>query len=77
MSLVKTLDFALFTQGTAAQRQQLGTDLAEGFVSAGFVKLINHGISEKTVDDAFRLVSVLSGVNATILIDKEIVQTIL
>jgi isopenicillin N synthase-like dioxygenase len=55
MSLVKTLDFALFRDGTEAQRKQLGAELAEGFVSAGFVKLINHGIPEETVHKAFGL----------------------
>jgi isopenicillin N synthase-like dioxygenase len=60
MSLVKTLDFALFRDGTEAQRKQLGAELAEGFVSAGFVKLINHGIPEETVHKAFGLVSISS-----------------
>lgn len=56
MALVKTLDFALFTKGSQQQREELGAALADGFLTAGFVKLVNHGIPEDVVDKVFDIV---------------------
>jgi isopenicillin N synthase-like dioxygenase len=51
-----TLNFSLFTKGTDAQREQLGSAISESFRKHGFVKLINHGVPQDMLDKLFAIV---------------------
>lgn len=51
-----TLDFELFTQGNQAQRERLGSALADSFKDHGFAKVINHGVPERVVEMLFSMV---------------------
>ncbi|MCJ1231405.1 hypothetical protein MMC12_008082 [Toensbergia leucococca] len=48
-----TLDLSLFTGGNASQRMQLASDLLNSLSRHGFVKLVNHGISDLVVAQLF------------------------
>ncbi|EKG12019.1 Major facilitator superfamily [Macrophomina phaseolina MS6] len=50
-----TLDFELFTQGNQAQRERLGSALADSFKDHGFAKVINHGVPERVVEMLFSM----------------------
>lgn len=51
-----TLDLSLFTNGSDTVRRKLASDLLDSLSHHGFVKLVNHGISEKTVSRLFEWV---------------------
>ena len=51
-----TLDLSLFTRGNASQQAQLASDLLQSLSRHGFVKLVNHGISDEAVADLFEWV---------------------
>lgn len=57
MSEIKVLDAQKWFLGTAQERQEFAQCLREGFQTAGFVKLTNHGLSDKCIDEAFKWVS--------------------
>jgi len=46
-----TLDFSAFLHGGEAERVELAKALVDSFQKYGFVKMINHGLPEKTVKD--------------------------
>ncbi|MCJ1281401.1 hypothetical protein MMC26_000720 [Xylographa opegraphella] len=48
-----TLDLSLFTHGDEAERHQLALSLVESLSRDGFVVLVNHGISDLTVEKLF------------------------
>lgn len=52
-----TLDLALFTKGTVAERQKCAEKIVDSFRNHGFVKLTNHGIPEETVKSYMGAVS--------------------
>ena len=52
-----TLDFSLYTQGDASQRQELASCLLDSLSKHGFVKLVGHGVSDDRIDELFRWVS--------------------
>lgn len=54
---IPTLDLSRFTCGPEWDRQQLAADLLDSFAKHGFVKLVNHGISNREVSDLFDMVS--------------------
>jgi hypothetical protein len=58
MSEIKVLDAQKWFSGNAQERQEFAQSLLEGFQTAGFVKLVNHGLSDKCIDEAFEWVSV-------------------
>lgn len=53
-----TLDLSLFTSGNASQQMQLVLDLLDSLSRHGFVKLVNHGISDQTVTQLFEWVRI-------------------
>ena len=53
-----TLDLSLFTGGNASQRMQLASDLLNSLSRHGFVKLVNHGISDLVVAQLFEWVCI-------------------
>lgn len=53
---VRTLGFSKFVTGSSLEREALAKELVKGFDESGFVKLINHGVPEKTVQDYQTLV---------------------
>ena len=53
---IPTLDLSLFTNGHDWERQQLAADLLESFTRHGFVKLVNHGVSDQEVSKLFESV---------------------
>ena len=54
-----TLDLSLFASSKEIQRIQFASDLLDSLSLHGFVKLVNHGISDKTIDQLFEWVSAL------------------
>jgi isopenicillin N synthase-like dioxygenase len=48
-----TLDLSRFTGGSTLERHQLASDLLASLSQHGFVKLVNHGISDKAVAKLF------------------------
>ncbi|KAI0515183.1 hypothetical protein F5B22DRAFT_636727 [Xylaria bambusicola] len=52
--MVPTLDLSLFTTGDEQLRQQFADELLAGLVDTGFVKIINHGLEKKRLDEVFR-----------------------
>lgn len=48
-----TLDLSQFTDGSALERYQLASDLLASLSQHGFVKLVNHGISDEAVVKLF------------------------
>jgi len=54
---VKTLDFGQFLNGDPTSQRQFCEEIVNALCSVGFVKLINHGISDEEVDEAFEWVS--------------------
>ncbi|OIW29073.1 Clavaminate synthase-like protein [Coniochaeta ligniaria NRRL 30616] len=50
---VRTLDFSDFLQGDSTAQKLFCEELVDALCSVGFVKLINHGISDEAVDEVF------------------------
>lgn len=46
-----TLNFSSFYHGPEKERLEVATALVNSFRKHGFVKLVNHGIPEETVQD--------------------------
>lgn len=53
MSDLPTLDFAKFMKGPDWMRKEVATKITDSFIKHGFVKIINHGISNEMVDGIF------------------------
>ena len=47
-----TVDFGLFRDGSPAERLQTAKALVNSFRECGFVRLVNHGISLQTIEEA-------------------------
>jgi isopenicillin N synthase-like dioxygenase len=56
MSLPR-LDFSLFIAGDETERQKLALDLFASLAQHGFVRLVNHGITDTEVNRLFEWVS--------------------
>lgn len=54
---VPTLDFSQFSHGSEAQRLAVSAALVESFSDHGFVKVINHDLSETSISELATLVS--------------------
>lgn len=52
---VRTLDFTKFT-GTDQERKEFCQGFLDGITDIGFVKLINHGLDDKTNSELFQQV---------------------
>jgi len=48
-----TLDFAKWSSGDATDRYRFAKDLANSLIDHGFVKMINHGMSDEEIRDIF------------------------
>jgi isopenicillin N synthase-like dioxygenase len=57
---VPILDLSRFMNGSAIEEQEFAHDLLNGFTGSGFVKLVNHGISDKTIQKLFSFVGILN-----------------
>lgn len=53
---VPILDHQHFTHGNEKQRSEYAEQLVASLKSHGFVKLINHGIDDPTIDELFKRV---------------------
>jgi isopenicillin N synthase-like dioxygenase len=53
-----TLDLSRFTEGRDLERQQLASDLLASLSQHGFVKLVNHGLTDEAVSKLFDWVCV-------------------
>ena len=53
---IPIVDFANFGSLSFAQRRETSRQIVDGFKNMGFVYLVNHGISDKTVQEAFKRV---------------------
>lgn len=51
-----TLDLSLFTAGNDSEKEAFATELSKGLGADGFVKIVNHGISDWTVRNIFEQV---------------------
>lgn len=56
MANLPLLDFAQFTNGSEVEQQRLGKALVNSFRNHGFVRLVNHGFPEKTVQGLLQFV---------------------
>ncbi|BAE56576.1 unnamed protein product [Aspergillus oryzae RIB40] len=54
---IPTLDWADFAEGDTDQRLKLAQGLVQGFKRFGFVKLVNHGLSDELIQQLFAEVS--------------------
>lgn len=52
---LRTLDFTKFT-GTNEERKEFCQAFLDGITEVGFVKLINHGLDDKTNSELFQQV---------------------
>ena len=59
--VLPTLNFLLYTQGNASQRQEIASRLLDSLSEHGFVKLVGHGISDEKIDEMFKWVSQSNG----------------
>lgn len=50
MASLPTLDFSKFTHGSHIDQRKLGNALVKSFKDHGFVKLLNHGLSDATTE---------------------------
>jgi isopenicillin N synthase-like dioxygenase len=57
MTFYTTLDASLYLQGSQAERTGFATDLVQSLQRDGFIKLRNHGIPTKSLDDIFTWVN--------------------
>jgi isopenicillin N synthase-like dioxygenase len=55
---VSTLDFSTFIDGGEAERRKFALGLRESLSQSGFVKLVNHRISNETVRQLFKYVGI-------------------
>lgn len=53
---VKTLDFSLFSNENPHEQQIFAKELVRTLSQLGFVKLVNHGIPESMLHEAFEWV---------------------
>ncbi|KAI1164528.1 hypothetical protein F5B18DRAFT_247983 [Nemania serpens] len=51
--MIPTLDLSHFTAGNEQQRRQFADGLLAGLIDTGFVKIINHGLDKKKLDEVF------------------------
>lgn len=56
IDLVRTLDMSVLYEGSEAERLASAKGLFNCFAKQGFVKLVNHLISDATVEKAFEYV---------------------
>jgi hypothetical protein len=54
-----TVDASQFVSGTPTQQRAFAIELAESVRRCGFVKVINHGLSDELIDELFAWVSVI------------------
>ena len=54
---LSTLDLSLFVDGSKSQRYDFASNLRQGLARHGFLKIVNHGISEEEISEAFTWVS--------------------
>ncbi|KAF9890774.1 hypothetical protein FE257_005643 [Aspergillus nanangensis] len=57
---LETLDFSEFRLGGSEEKQNFSLKLLESFSQCGFVKLVNHGISDEEIEKLFDWASSLS-----------------
>jgi isopenicillin N synthase-like dioxygenase len=62
MADLPTLDFSQFYLGSQDEKKQLGREIVQSFKDHGFVKLINPGIKDETVDASLAWVGTLSSI---------------
>ena len=53
---ISTLDIASFTDANPEERKKFNDDLLSSLERYGFVKFVNHGISDQSVKDIFHWV---------------------
>lgn len=53
LEMIPTLDLSHFTAGSEQQRRQFADGLLAGLIDTGFVKIINHGLEKKKLDEVF------------------------
>jgi isopenicillin N synthase-like dioxygenase len=53
MSSLPIIDFGKWSKGTAEERQQVAEQLATACRQVGFVYIINHGVQDEILDEAF------------------------
>lgn len=53
---VKTLDFSLYSRGSDEERALFVSQLLDSVTTNGFAKLINHGVPDEFVKEAFNWV---------------------
>lgn len=56
---VSALDHRRFTHGTSKEQLEYATELTQSLKSHSFVKIINHGLDDGTIDELFERVCLL------------------
>jgi isopenicillin N synthase-like dioxygenase len=54
---IPSIDFKPFLRGSAGDRQQIASTVDEALSSMGFIRLHNHGIAQRKIDECFQWVS--------------------
>ena len=65
MSDLPVLNYAKYAQGIVTERLKFANDLVESFKKYGFVKIVNHGISDEQVQQIFEWVGLYDPINDT------------
>ena len=55
-----TLDLSHFTDGNATDRKSFESELLSSLSEHGFVKLVNHGITDEVACELFEWVNILA-----------------
>lgn len=58
---IPKLNFAKFSHGTDKDRQEFGQYLVKSLIDWGFVKVVNHGLSDQAVMDVMEAVRYQEG----------------
>jgi isopenicillin N synthase-like dioxygenase len=63
MDVIPVVDFSAFPHGSDEEKRQAALAIDDAFQNAGFVYLINHGVSSDKVEECFEWVSHRSSIS--------------
>lgn len=68
---ISTLDISLFTKANSEERKKFTEELLASLTRYGFVKFVNHGISDQSVKEIFHWVAMAFLLTPKTLISKQ------
>lgn len=58
-SSIPSIDFSTFLRGSISDRQQVAFAVDDALSSVGFLRLFNHDIKQRKIDECFQWVSTI------------------